>query len=691
MTTEQWQRMRPILESALELDPASRPAFLEGACTDASLRHEVESLILAHEQAGPGVLNADFPPRLKLGQIPNVPEPTGAQFVALGSTISPTRLSPGTRFGPYEVQELVGAGGMGEVYRARDTRLDRTVGIKVLPIILSSDVTRQQRFEREARAIAALHHPNICTLYDIGREQGVDYLVMEYLEGKTLREWIAGRSTGAPSAVDWASRSILAEQERGQDALTTADERPALLPPLQIHELLYVAIQIAEGLDAAHQKGIIHRDIKPANIFVTNRGEAKILDFGLAKLEVVPVPQMRECTEGVSLPPTPTLSADLHLTLTGVALGTAAYMSPEQVRGEEVDARTDLFSLGVVLYQMATGQQAFSGETAEVLRDSILNRTPTPVRESNPELPPEVESIISKALEKDRERRYQSAAEMRAELKALAGRPVDDSGRSRIRTRWKWLASTALVCVLLVASGLYWGSRRARKLTEQDTIVIADFENRTGDPVFDDTLNQALSAQLSQSPFVDLLSNRKLRGVLNELKRSANEPLTEEVAREVCQHAGSKGVVSGSLGTLGNKYMLGVEIKDCNTGNILAEAQEQAEGKEAVLKALDEAATSIRKQIGEPLNSVQKYSVPLSEATTSSLEAWKAYSMGMTATYKKGDTAAQPLFLRAVEIDHGGHACFGSVLHAGVRYQESAGRFTSQRDARRVDDSGERR
>jgi hypothetical protein len=274
------------------------------------------------------------------------------------------------------------------------------------------------------------------------------------------------------------------------------------------------------------------------------------------------------------------------------------------------------------------------------------------VREINPELAPEVESIISKALEKDRERRYQSAAEMSAELKALAGRPGEsDSGRSRIRTRWKWLASTGLVCVLLVAGGLYWRSRRAPKLTEQDTIVIADLENRTGDPVFDDTLKQALSAQLSQSPFVNLLPNRKVRGVLNELKRSANEPLTEEVAREVCQHAGCKGVVSISLGTIDNKYILGLKVKDCNTGNILAEAQEQAEGKEAVLKALDEAAIGVRKQMGEPLSSVQKYAVPLAEATTSSLEAWKAYSMGGTTRSKKGDEAALPLLLRAVEID----------------------------------------
>jgi serine/threonine protein kinase len=594
MTPERWQQVREVLQGAMQLEPVQRLAYLEQHCSnDPSLRRDVDSILAVEHELGASFLES----------------PAIAHVIPDQNTAASANWKPGMKLGPYEIQSLLGAGGMGEVYRARDTRLDRTVALKVLPALLSSDPARKQRLEREARAIAALQHPNICTLHDVGQQQGVDYLVMEYLEGETLAE-----------------------------RLTKG--------PLPLKQILRFGVEITDALDAAHRRGIVHRDLKPGNIFLTTHGECKVLDFGLAKLD-----ESHDEQEAMSTL-TATEASEKTLTTPGLVIGTVAYMSPEQIRGALLDARTDIFSFGLVLYEMAAGQRAFTGETEAILHDVIQYRDPKPVREINPELAPEVESIISKALEKDRERRYQSAAEMSAELKALANRPGESEiGRLRIRGRWQWLASAALICVLLVAGGLYWHSRRAPKATEQDTIVIADFENRTGDPVFDDTLNQALSAQLSQSPFLNLLPNLTDRGVLKELKLSANEPLTEEVAREVCQHAGSKGVVTGSLGALGNKYMLGLKIKDCYTGNILAEAQEQAEGKEAVLKALDEAATSIRKQIGEPLSSVQKYSVPLAEATTSSLEAWKAYSMGETTRYKKGGTAGLPLFLRAVEID----------------------------------------
>jgi serine/threonine protein kinase/tetratricopeptide (TPR) repeat protein len=690
MTSDDWKRVKELFHAVLDLEPSQREAFLAQNCADHQTRAHVGRLVRNYEEAGnfldePAFSGLGDAPVLKLAakvlaQEPGPPQKPGVNNTSvIGRTVS-----------HYLVEEKLGDGGMGVVYKALDAKLGRRVALKFLPDALAPNPVALERFEREARAASALDHPNICPIYEFGEHEGQPFIVMQFLEGKTLREWIAGRSAGAPSAVDWASRSSPDEQERGQDALTTADERPAPLPPLQIHELLDVAIQIADGLDAAHQKGIIHRDIKPSNIFVTEKNTVKILDFGVAKILEVSEPHTGDAATASG--DIPALSAAhtgkqpvaLHESLTraGTKLGTAGYMSPEQIRGESLDARTDIFSFGLVLYEMATGERAFTGETEAILHDAIQCSDPKPVRESNPELPPEVESIISKALEKDRESRYQSAADVSAELKALTGRPgKSDSGRYRIRTRWTWVASTALVCVLLVAVGLYWRSRRPPKLTEQDTIVIADLENGAGDPVFDDTLNQALSAQLSQSPFVNLLPDRKVRGVLKELKRSANEPLTEEVAREVCQHAGSKGVASISLGTIDNKYILGLKVKDCNVGNILAEAQEQAENKEGVLKALDEAAIGVRKQMGEPLSSVQKYAVPLAEATTSSLEAWKAYSMGKTMGYKKGGTAGLPLFLRAVEIDPNFAKAYAAV---SIAYGDDNRTELSQQYARKA-------
>jgi tetratricopeptide (TPR) repeat protein len=350
----------------------------------------------------------------------------------------------------------------------------------------------------------------------------------------------------------------------------------------------------------------------------------------------------------------PATPPDPTLTRTGAAMGTAGYMSPEQVRGEKLDIRTDIFSFGLVLYEMASGQRAFSGETAEVVRDAILNQTPAPVHERNAAIPRKLEAIIDRAIEKNREQRYPNAAKMRAELQGLADRPRESqSDTSSTRARWKWLAAAAVVAVAMIAGGVFWRSRKPPKLTEQDTIVLADFDNPTSDPVFDDTLKQALSSQLSQSPFLNVLSNRKVRAVLKEMNRSADEPLTEDVAREVCRHAGSKAMVTGTIGHLPKDYILGLKAVDCNMGNVLAEAQERAPDKDAVLKALNEAAITIRKQMGEPLSSVRKYATPLGEGSTQSLEAWKSYSMGRKAEDKEGVTAALPFYKRAVEIDPG--------------------------------------
>jgi serine/threonine protein kinase/tetratricopeptide (TPR) repeat protein len=563
----------------------------------------------------------------------------------------------------YRILEGLGGGGMGVVYKAQDTKLKRTVALKFLPEELSKDRQALERFQREAQAASALNHPNICTIYDIDEHEGQPFIAMEYLEGETLKQRLVG--AGSP-------RRLPVPAGHPQEPALSA----AKGAPLPIDTLLDLAIQIADALDAAHAKGIIHRDIKPANIFVTQRGQAKILDFGLAKLLQSPHPLLPspagEGTQGWGGGATeaPTASVEPEsLTSPGVALGTVAYMSPEQARGEELDARTDLFSFGVVLYEMATGHPAFTGTTSALIFDAILHKAPTSPVRLNPECPAELEHIINKALEKDRDIRYQHASDLRADLKRL--KRDTDSGRSaavaavydrgketalierRYSRRWKVLVPAALILVASVIGGtLYFHSRQTTtRLTEKDTIVLSDFENKTGDSVFDDTLKQGLSVQLEQSPFLALVSDRKVNETLKLMGRPAGDRLTPEVTRQVCQRTGSKAMVTGSIAGLGSQYVIGLKAVTCDSGDVLAEAQEQAAGKEAVLKALSAVAVGLRSKLGESLSSVQKYATPLEEATTPSLEALKAYSLGVKTGYAKGETAALPFFKRAVDVD----------------------------------------
>ena len=546
----------------------------------------------------------------------------------------------GTSVHQYKILRQLGSGGMGVVYEAEDTRLNRHVALKFLPESLNLSPDVAGRFEREAQLAGSLNHPNICTVHDSGVFEGRRFFVMELLEGNALKSLITG-------------------------------------VPLPIDQVLEVGCQIADALDAAHAKGIVHRDIKPANIFITKRGQAKLLDFGVATAGKAhaAAEETRVALEGLTMP--------------GTAIGSVNYMSPEQARGEELDGRTDLFSLGLVLYEMATGKQAFGGQTTAVVFDSILNRDPAPIRQVNPDVPAELEHVIARALEKDKRMRYQTAADMVSELQRLRR---DTTSRTAAHTvvapaappaspsRSRSLVLVPLALIVVAAGYWFWRGAATPAFVERDMIVIAEFDNRTGDQVFDDALRQAVSVQLQQSPFVTLLPDQTVQRTMRLMSLQPDSAVTSAVSREICQRAGAKASVEGSIAPLGSAYVIALGVYNCETGGALAQEQVQAASKEDVLGQVGAAVARIREGLGESLASLERYNVPITEATTASLEALKAYGQAARIRQMRGDEAAIPFYEQAVDIDPEFALAYAKlgVLSSNIGRTEDAEKYTAR-------------
>ena len=575
MDNERWNHVDQLLQSALDIPAVERDAYLRNACGgDQRLEEEVRSLLAAHDRADRflGAPAIDLAARELAGERSDDGSQAGGDPL-IGQTLS-----------HYRIVEKLGGGGMGVVYKAEDSRLHRPVALKFVSEDLASDAEALSRFQREAQTASALNHPHICTIYDIGEQDGRSFIAMEYLEGATLKDRLAAG-------------------------------------PLGLDTVLRLGIQIADALDAAHTANVIHRDIKPANIFISSRGHAKLLDFGLAKMRAQTSREADFTT--------------MAGTIQGVVVGTIAYMAPEQARGEPVDHRADLWSVGLVLYEMAKGTR------------------PAPAVQLRVEESPELERVISKCLETDRELRYQHAADLRTDLERLkrgsdSGLTGRDQLPAKARARWTVVAAAAAAIALAAVGYIFYP--RPATLTDTDSIVLAEFTNTTGDPVFDDTLRQGLAVQLQQSPFLSLISDERIRRTLPLMNQPADARLTPEVARVVCVRTGGAAVLEGSIAALGSQYVLGLHATNCATGDILADEQAQASRKEDVLSTLSQIATRFRTRVGESLATIERYSTPL-EATTPSLEALQAYSAAFEAGLAGSNLRGVSLYQRAVAID----------------------------------------
>src|SRR6267378_2579414 len=509
---------------------------------------------------------------------------------------------------------------MGEVYLAHDTELNRKVALKILPAELAVNQDRMRRFVQEAKAAAALNHPNVAHVYEIGERDGVNFIAMEYVEGKTLREKIHYERT-------------------------------------ELRKLIKYLQQVASGLAKAHAAGIVHRDLKPDNIMITRDGYAKILDFGLAKLIEIPQPG----PDGGTISDAATVALEPH-SIPGRLMGTVGYMSPEQAQGKsQIDHRSDIFSFGCMLFEAVTKQRPFQGESNVQSLYRIVYEPAPLLRDFDPAASPELQRVVRRCLQKDPDERYQSIQDIALELKELrrdmegdtqfddtatSARPTSSasaqptssarptSSAEYITTEIKRhkkgaILIASLATVAIAASILFLHLRSARALTEKDTILLTDFVNTTGDSVFDGTLKQALAVQLGQSPFLNIFSEDRVRGALKFMERSPDERVTRDVGREICQRQGLKAMLTGSIASLGEQYVITLEAINAQTSDAIAREQSEAENKEQVLHAVGEAAMKLREKLGESLQSIQKFDAPIEQATTSSLEAFKAFSLGV--------------------------------------------------------------